>query len=260
MQRFNISTASYETSFIYLDSLRQIEPAFVHLREALFLFNEKYVILPNYVDNAVEKLRQFRTKFLQESYKLLNKNSEDRDIELASEIYVTGNTYPKVWPVIVQCNEHKDEMLIENIRKREFKQQQASPSGVRVTANQDALNELKKLSDLKSSYEKAQCVHTALDLTVAAKTLRIVDRKNSTVTYHSTPDSTVMAADETLTAFIDLLCQFTSLSTANEQRHLVAQAHYVDTFKFISLPQEVDYAFTTYRIALEYLASGTTFI
>ena len=129
MPRFNISTASYETSFIYLDSLRQIEPAFVRLREALFLFNEKYVILPNYVDNAVEKLRQFRNKFLQESYKLLNKNSEDRDIELATEIYVTGNTYPKVWPVIVQCNEHKDDLLIENIRKRQFKQQQTSPSG-----------------------------------------------------------------------------------------------------------------------------------
>jgi hypothetical protein len=256
--RFSLGKATYEASFIYLDSLRQIEPAFAQLRTQLFLFNEKYVILPNYIDDARKKLGEYRTKFLQDAYRLLNRKYEDRDIELASEIYVTGNTYTKVWPIIVQFTEDKEQTLIDNIRR-----QQASKSRSLSDANPnrsyDALNELRKLNDLKSAYEKAICIRSTLDLTLAQKTLRILDQKNSTVTYHSSSDSMIMAADETLTAFIELICQLVSSLTSIESVQLVAHEYYAETFRFLSLPQDVAYAFTTYRAALEHLTDYGSF-
>ncbi len=243
------------SSFEFLDSLRQIEPAFARLRTALFLFNETYVILPKFVENAVDKLRQLRIQFLQESYQLLNKTCEDRDIELASEIYITGYTYTKVWPIILQHNENKDQILYENIQKRQRKQVN-NPAD--ILKNQNASNELKKLDDLKSSYEKAKCIRSALDLTMAAKTLMIVDPKNSAVSYRSSSDAMPMAADETLTAFIDLICQLISSADIDDYIHLVAHEYYTEKFRFLSLPQDIDYAFTTYRGVIEYLTNSSS--
>lgn len=241
---------------MFLDSLRQIEPAFARLRTALFLFNETYVILPKFVENAVDKLRQLRLQFLQESYQLLNKNCEDREIELASEIYITGNTYTKVWPTILQQNDDKDQILFENILKRQRKR--SNSNDFNLNTNQSALNELKKLDDLKSSYEKAKCIRSALDLTMAAKTLMIVDPKKSAVSYHSSSDAMPMAADETLTAFIDLICQLISTADIDSFIHLVAHEYYTEKFRFLPLPQDIDYAFTTYRGVIEYLTNSSS--
>ncbi|UJR34109.1 hypothetical protein I4U23_021516 [Adineta vaga] len=257
VSRFNASAGSYESSFMFLDSLRQIEPAFARLRTALFLFNETYVILPKFVNNAIDKLRQLRLQFLQESYKLLNRPYEDRDIELASEIYITGNTYTKVWPTIIQHTETKDKLLLENIRIRQRKQRTNSnefPSN----SNQSALSELKKLDDLKTSFEKAKCIRSTLDLTIAAKSLMVVDAKNSAVTYHSSSNAMPMAADETLTAFIDLICQLILTADTNSTMHLAAHEYYTEYFRFLSLPQDIDYAFTTYRGVIEYLTNSST--
>jgi hypothetical protein len=240
---------------MFLDSLRQIEPAFARLRTHLFLFNETYVILPNFVENAVEKLRDYRLQFLQESYQLLNKNSEDFDIELASEIYITGNTYTKVWPIILQHTEEKDQNLYENILKRQRKQlTQSAETNLNRYAN--ASTELKRLDDLKSAYEKARCIRSVLDLTISAKTMMIVDPKNSSVAYHSSSNAMPMAADETLTAFIDFICQLLSSSKPNDFLHLIAHEYYTEKLRFLSLPQDVDYAFTTYRGVLEYLSNS----
>lgn len=244
---------------MFLDSLRQIESAFARLRTQLFLFNETYVLLPKFVGDAFDKLREYRSQFLQESYQLLNKNSEDRDIELASEIYITGNTYPKIWPIIMQHSETKDQNLYENILKRQRKQL-ANSTKMNLQRNQNALNELKKLDDLKSSYEKAKCIRSTLDLTMAAKSLMVVDPKNSSVSYHSSSAaSTPMAADETLTAFIDLICQLVSTSDSDDFIRLVAHEYYTEKFRFIPLPQDIDYAFTTYRGVIEYLINGASY-
>jgi hypothetical protein len=240
---------------MFLDSLRQIEPAFARLRTQLFLFNETYVILPKFVENALEKLREYRLQFLQESYQLLNKNTEDRDIELASEIYITGNAYTKIWPILVQHNENKDQILYENILKRQ-KKQLINPLEINLNKNQSAINELKKLDDLKSSYEKAKCIRSALDSTMAAKSLMIVDPKHSAVSYRSSIDTTPMAADETLTAFIDLICQLVSKSDTDNFIRLAAHEYYTEKFRFLPLPQDIDYAFTTYRGVIEYLSNS----
>jgi hypothetical protein len=242
---------------MFLDSVRQIEPAFARLRTALFLFNETYVLLPKYVNEAVDKLRQLRTQFLQESYKLLHRNSEDRDIELASEIYITGNTYTKVWPTIIQHNEDKDQMLLDNVQSRQRKQR-ANSSDLRTNSNQSALAELKRLEDLKSSFEKAKCIRSALDLTIAAKSLMIVDTKNSAVAYRSSSNAAPMAADETLTAFIDLICQLISTRDNDSAIPLAAHEYYTEHFRFLSLPQDIDYAFTTYRGVIEYLTNSAS--
>ncbi|CAF2078026.1 unnamed protein product [Rotaria magnacalcarata] len=257
ISKFDITTASYESSFMFLDSLRDIEPAFAKLRTALFLFNETYVILPKFVENALDKLRQLRVEFLLESNKLSNRNYADRDIELASEIYITGNIYTKVWPIILQHNENKDQILFENIEKRQRNEQKYS-NQINLNTNQTALNELKKLDDLKSSYEKAKCIRSALDLTVAAKTLMIVDPKSSAVSYHSSSKPMPMAADETLTAFIDLICQLISSAEPNVRIRLSAHEYYTEKFRFSPLPQDIDYAFTTYRGVLEYLTNSSS--
>jgi hypothetical protein len=240
---------------MFLDSVRQIEPAFARLRTHLFLFNETYVILPNFVGNAVEKLRDCRTQFLQEAYQLLNKNSEDLDIELASEIYITGNTYTKVWPIVVQHTADKDQNLYENILKRQRKQLSQSTDG-NQNKYASACTELKKLDDLKSAYEKARCIRSALDLTISAKTM-VVDPKRSSVSYHSPSAAMPMAADETLTAFIDFICQLISSANENDFIHLIAHEYYTEKFRFLYLPQDVDYAFTTYRGVLEYLSNSS---
>ena len=224
----------------------------------MFLFNEKYVILPNFLDNALEKLRDYRRKFLRDAYRLLNRTSEDRDIELATEIFITGKIYTKVWPVIVQCTQYQDQTLVENARRRQTPAR--SSAETRGNRNQDALNELKKLDDLKSAYEKAKSIRWALDSTLAARTLRILDQQNSRVTYHSSADSMVMAADETLTAFIDVICQLICSSSNSESLHLTAHEYYTEKFRFLSLPPEVDYAFTTFRGAIEHITSSASFI
>lgn len=255
-QKFNATTASYETSFMFLDSLRQVEPPFAQLRTQLFLFNETYVILPKYVEKALDKLREHRTQFLQQVYHLLNKTYEDRDIELASEIFITGNIYTKVWPIVLQFTEDKDENLYDRVMKRNRRQLSKS-TDMNSNKNLNALNELKKLDDLKSAYEKAKCIRSALDLTVAALSLMTVDPHSSSVSYHATSNAAPMAADETLTAFIDVICQLVTQSNSKNSINLYAHAYYIDKFRFLPLPQDVDYAFTTYQGVLEYLSSST---
>ena len=252
---FNATTASYETSFMFLDSLRQIEPPFAQLRTQLFLFNEKYVNLPKYVENALEKLREQRTHFLQQAYQLLNKTNEDRDIELASEIFITGNIYTKVWPIVLQFSEDKDENLYNQIRKRNRKQL-SKLIAVNSSKNITALNELKKLDDLKSAYEKAKCIRSALDLTISAISMMTVDPQNSSVSYHATNNAAPMAADETITAFIDVICQLVAQSDSKDAINLYAHAYYIEKFRFLPLPQ--DYAFTTYQGVLEYLSTNAS--
>ena len=185
----------------------------------------------------------------------MNKTSEDLDIELASEIYITGNTYTKVWPIVVQHTNEKDQHLYENILKRQRKQLSQSTDG-NPNKYAAACAELKKLDDLKSAYEKARCIRTALDLTISAKTLMVVDPKRSSVSYNSSAASMPMAADETLTAFIDFICQIISSANANDFIHLIAHEYYTEKIRFLSLPQAVDYAFTTYRGVLEYLSNS----
>ena len=218
------------------------------------MFNETYVILPKYIENAFDKLRHLRSEFLEETYRILNKNY---DIELASEIYITGNTYTKIWPIIVQHNENRDQILIENIGKRQRKQN-IQFNQVSLNVNLNALNELKKLADFKSAYEKAKIIRSALDLTLAAKTLTVIDTKNSAVSYRSSSSTMPMAADETLTAFIDLICQLVSTSENTDDIHLAAHEYYTEKFRFTPLPQDIDYAFTTYRGVIEYLMNSSS--
>lgn len=240
---------------MYLDSLRPIEAVFGRLRENLFLFNESYVILPNYVHLAIDKLGEYRDQFLREAYHLLNRPSEDRELELASEIYITGNTYTKVWPVVVQHNEKKDQELINNIIKRQ-KKLLVQSNEHDFSGNLNAENELRKADDYKTAYEKAKCIRSVLESAIAAKTLMIVDAKKSAVSYRSSIDEPAMAADETLTAFIDLICHFVSTAKSDESIHLFAHGYYIEKFRFVSLPQDVGYAFTTYQGALEYLKNS----
>ncbi|CAF1098503.1 unnamed protein product [Adineta steineri] len=253
---FTQSTASYESSFMYLDSIRQIEPAFARLHKALFLFTEKYVLLPKFIEDAIDKLRQFRFDFLQESYQLLNKNYEDRNLELASEIYITGYTYTKFWPTIVQYNEDKDKILFKNIQTK-YKRQRTESNNFEMNANQNFFNELKKLDDLKSSYEKAKCLNSAIHIMITQKSM-ILDSKKSSVAYHSPSKSTAMSADETLPAFMDLICQFILTSDTICSIHLAAHEYYIEKFRFISLPSDMDYDFTTYRGAIEYLTNSSS--
>jgi hypothetical protein len=93
---------------------------------------------------------------------------------------------------------------------------------------------------------------------MAAKTLMIVDPKNSAVSYRSSSDAMPMAADETLTAFIDLICQLISSADIDDYIHLVAHEYYTEKFRFLSLPQDIDYAFTTYRGVIEYLTNSSS--
>jgi hypothetical protein len=86
----------------------------------------------------------------------------------------------------------------------------------------------------------------------------IVDPKNSAVSYHSSSNAAPMAADETLTAFIDLICQLLSTSDRNDHIHLIAHEYYTEKFRFLPLPQDIDYAFTTYRGVLEYLTNSSS--
>jgi len=86
----------------------------------------------------------------------------------------------------------------------------------------------------------------------------IVDPKNSSVSYHSSADPIPMAADETLTAFIDLICQLVSTSGRDDFIHLVAHEYYTEKFRFLPLPQDIDYAFTTYRGVIEYLSNSSS--
>lgn len=222
------------------------------------MFNEKYTILPNYIEKAFDKLRDYRNEFLRESYQIFNKATEDRDIELASEIYVTGNTYTKFWPVILQLSKHNDQRLFDHVRRRQIKQQKSSPE-VTVTINQDASNELRKLDDLKTAFEKAKCVRFALDSVLANKTIAILDRERSSVKYRPGADAMVMAADETLTAFIDFVCQYLLSAKNPNAIHLVAHEYYTEKFRCLPLPQDIDYAFTTFRGAIEYLSSDACF-
>ena len=241
---------------MFLDSLRPIEEIFGRLRTQLFQFTETYVILPNYVELAIEKLRDYRDQFLREAYQILNRTSEDRDIELASEIFITGNTYTKIWPVIVQHNERKDQQLYDNIIKRQRKLLVQSNEHDH-TRNSNGVNELRKLDDYKTAYEKAKCIYSTLDLAIAAKTMMVVDPNNSSVSYRPSANQEPMAADETLTAFIDLISHFVSTAKSDEMIHLFAHEHYVEKFRFLSLPQDVAYAFTTYQGALEYLNNSS---
>jgi len=254
--KFNCSSATYDSAYIYLDSLRPLEEPFQRLQKDLFLFNEKFIILPNYLDKAIEKLRELRTVFLQESYRILDRRSEDRDIELASEIFVTGNTYTKFWPVILQLKQYAERKLFDNIRRRQLKNEQ-NPSDQRtMPLNQSASNEMRKLDDLKTAYEKAKCIRSVLDSILANKTIAILDRQNTTVTYRPGSDSMYMAADETLTALIDFICQYFLSAKHVESIHLVAHEFYTDKFRCLSLPPDIAYAFTTFQGALEYLSNN----
>jgi hypothetical protein len=117
---------------------------------------------------------------------------------------------------------------------------------------------LKRLDDLKSPFEKAKCIRSTLDLTLSARQLMVVDPRKSSVTYYPSSDQMPMAADETLTAFIDLICRLISTSERNHSIRLVAHEYYTEKFKFIPLPQDVDYAFTTYRGVIEYLTNNSS--
>ncbi|CAF0992421.1 unnamed protein product, partial [Didymodactylos carnosus] len=98
--KFQPTTANYETAFIFLDSLRPIEDLFTKLRTSLLLFAETYVILPNFIDDAVDKLKHLWITFVNEACQILNIDSSRKqhyeqlttrqDIELASEIFITG--------------------------------------------------------------------------------------------------------------------------------------------------------------------------
>lgn len=239
-----------------MDSLRPIEKVFESLQKHLFLFNESYVILPNFVEEAIGKLRGYRDQFLHESYQSPNRIWDDRDLELASEIFITGNTYTKVWPIVIQHNAEKDKNLNKNIFKRQQKLLVQSNEH-QMNTNFNGENELRKLDDFKTAHEKAVCIRSAVDSAVAAKSMMVIDAKNSSVSYRSSVDQAPMAADETLTAFIDLICQFVSTAKPDEPVHLVAHEYYIEKFRFLSLPQDVDYAFTTYRGVLEYLSDSS---
>ena len=257
--KFSCNSATYDSAFVFLDSLRAIGEPFQRLQKDLFLFNEKYIILPNYIEKAFEKLRELRNTFLQESYRLLERRMEDRDVELASEIFVTGNTYTKFWPVILQCTHHNERTLAENVRKRQSKPSQKSSDPSTLPINQDASNEMRKLDDLKTAFEKARCIRSALDSILANRTIAILDQQKTTVTYRPGADSTFMAADETLTACIDFICQYLLSAQKIDTIHLVAHEYYIEKFRCLSLPSDIDYAFTTFQGALEYLSSSACY-
>ena len=241
---------------MFLDSLRPIEEVFGRLQRDLFLFNETYVILPSFIEQAIEKLRNYRDKFLHESYQSPNRIWDDRDLELASEIFITGNTYTKVWPIVIQHNAKKDQHLNKNISKRQQKLLVQSNEH-QMNTNFNGENELRRLDDFKTAHEKAVCIRSAVDSALAAKTMMVMDAKSSSVSYRPSVDQAPMAADETLTAFIDLICQFVSTAKSDEPVHLVAHEYYIEKFRFFPLPQDVDYAFTTYRGVLEYLSDSS---
>lgn len=239
-----------------MDSLRPIENVFSDLQKNLFQFNETYVILPKFVEQAIERLRGYRDLFLREASQILNRSCDDRDLELASEIYITGNTYGKVWPIVIEHNAEKDEHLNKNIFKRQQKLLVQSNEHQTNTDLNGEIN-LRKLDDVKTALEKAMCIRAALDSAVAAKSMMAMNPKDSRVSYRPSASQAPMAADETLTAFIDLICQFVSTAKSDEPGHLVAHEYYIEKFRFISLPQDVDYAFTTYRGVLEYLSDSS---
>lgn len=251
--KFDLKTANYASAFIYLDSLRSVETPFSELRQKLFLFNEKYVILPNHINDALSKLREYREQFRTMSYQAMNKNTEDRDFELATELFITGNVYSKLWPMILVQFQSNTETLRRNVRLKRINNNSNSPEKD-AAINGVGLKELSKLNDLKTAFEKAKCIQAAFHATVSAKTLRFLDGKNSAVAFSTrSSDPMIMNADETLPAFIDLICEFILKHEQNASIALLANEYYIEKVRYVPLQQETSYAFTTFQAALEYL-------
>ena len=240
-----------------MDSLRPLEAQFKHLSQEIFLFNERYAILESYIGDAKNRLKKIYESFLS-NYDLLKGEPVRRaSLELMTEIYVTGSTYPKVWPVIIKINAVRESQLSRNIRSRKG-QSLNKDKKHKSNKNTNAINELKKMDDLKSAHEKAICIHSALNSMVAAISLEVTNGDSSVVSFHREKSSAVLDGDETLTAFIDVIREFVSTADNESSITLMANEYFIENFHFIPLTQEIDYAFITYKAALNYLVDDSS--
>ncbi|XP_041358464.1 ankyrin repeat domain-containing protein 27-like isoform X3 [Gigantopelta aegis] len=255
------SVCSPKVSFLeckkFLQSFAEYSLVLRELDDSIKLFNNNYMVLKDYLDDAANRLEKTVNHAVEKCLKC-TKMKYHSDVKFretlsgAVESYVLGSVHNKVFPVICDRFRLEDDGLLSKCRrlngvlpetlgvKKEFSC--ALPS---------AVVELARIDALCTPYEKLMCVKAAIDSVTEGVNAHVLKNQQPLLHVHGRKDHLCLTSDDLILLLVTVIAQAKCL-------HLKSDLFYIEVFSWFSMAKDIDslsYCLVTYKAAVEYMRS-----
>lgn len=220
------------------------------LEESIYLFNSTYMVLEDYLDDALQKLQTIASEatekcFMCSKYKLCQELSFRDDISSCIESYVMGNVHPTIFKVLHQKFKAEDELLLSKCKQlQDVKVEQLGIPLLFACPLPLAIVEMANLGGLKTPHEKLNCLKATVD--------HITETIQKHIIENQTPgmkDLPVITSDDLIPLLVSVISQAKCIDLASNM-------FYMEFFHWTTPNNDRDnlsYCMVTVKAAVEYM-------
>ncbi|XP_076453423.1 ankyrin repeat domain-containing protein 27-like isoform X2 [Babylonia areolata] len=221
---------------------------------AVRLFNSNYMVLPNYLKDAASRLAIISAQGVEVCRKCVEtKRAVDSlwndTLAIAMESYVMSQVHCKVMGVVQQHWSAADSRLQDKCRQQ-LGAIRGEALGIQprfICPLPEAVQELKRLSQLTTPREKLHCLKA------------VIDAVTSSIAAHlsrDVPPHLALVAEKPSLTSDDLIPILVSLMGQTACQHMQSELVYMETFTWASTAKDMDdlsYCLVTFKAAAQYI-------
>ncbi|PVD32732.1 hypothetical protein C0Q70_08177 [Pomacea canaliculata] len=247
----------------FLQSLPQCTKVLEKLDQGIQLFNSNYMILTDYLNDAVTRLTNLCEEGIKDClHKLDHKLTSDikfKDILTAAvESYVMGGVHQKVFRVLCQHHLEEDKHLSAKICQQVC---DVTPQDLKVSPDficplPNAVRAMLELENLTTPLEKLTCLKSVIDNITAGITNHVAQKK--TLHLAISTEEPCLTSDDLIPLLVSVIAQ-ASMESPSSCQHLHSNISYMENFTLASTTKdrdELSYCLVTFRAAVQFIASS----
>jgi len=238
----------------FLESFRECAGSLELLDKKLHAFNSSYMVLPQYLQDAVIKLQNIGRWAVEEFLQSLRYSSPDRysktELSIALENYILCNVHDKLFPVIKKHCLEDDKKLTKKLLI--LYEASVTPDQLGVCESfccqtPSAVVEMASLNSRCSPAEKLHCLMTTLELLN-----QDVEKYLSETCFvvSSNKDSPHLTSDDLIPLLVNVIIQA-------RPQYFVSNLYYIQNFCWeMSSVDKFSFGLVTFQAAKEFLMSN----
>ncbi|XP_076335465.1 ankyrin repeat domain-containing protein 27-like [Tachypleus tridentatus] len=252
------STNGERTSFsecqVFLENYPCRGKALKMLKKKLYQFTNNYMLLPQYLHDAADRLQDIISVGVTE---ILHSHSpqllphDTREISAIVENYVMGYVHQKLFSIVQRKFAADDKYLSEKLTELYKMELTADQLGVKerfCCQLPRAKVELASLDGKTTPAEKLHCLKTTLEL-ISEEVKQLVQENPPLCPFSQLQETSVLTSDDLIPLLVTLLVQV-------RPRMLESNLYYIQNFHWHLSPKDkLSYSLVTFQAAKEYVKS-----
>ncbi|XP_076107471.1 ankyrin repeat domain-containing protein 27-like [Mytilus galloprovincialis] len=234
----------------FLQSFGEYKMVLRHLEDSVNQFNTSYMVLEDYLDDALEKLQSIATNatekcFKCSKHKLWQDMSFRDDLSSCIESYIMGNVHQTIFKVLHKKFATDDEKLLKKCKQlQDVKVEQLGVPPEFSCPLPLAVVEMANLGGLKTPHEKLSCLKATVDHITGTIQNFIIENQPPGLT-----DLPVITSDDLIPLLVSVIAQAKCIDLASNM-------FYMEFFHWTTPTNDRDnlsYCMVTVKAAVEYM-------